>query len=71
MPSLTSLTLAELAAGYRTGTLDPRDITAAYLEAIEARNPALNAYIAVLADSARAEAEASAMRWKEGPHWAR
>ena len=36
MPSLTSLTLAELAAGYRTGTLDPRDITAAYLEAIEA-----------------------------------
>ncbi len=66
MPSLTSLTLAELAAGYRTGTLDPRDITAAYLEAIEARNPALNAYIAVLADSARAEAEASAMRWKEG-----
>jgi len=66
MAGLTSLTLADLAAGYRTGTLDPRDVTAAYLEAIEGRNPALNAYIAVLTDSARVEAEASAMRWKAG-----
>jgi aspartyl-tRNA(Asn)/glutamyl-tRNA(Gln) amidotransferase subunit A len=66
MAGLTSLTLADLAAGYRTGALDPRDVTAAYLEAIEGRNPALNAYIAVLADNAQAEAEASAMRWKTG-----
>jgi aspartyl-tRNA(Asn)/glutamyl-tRNA(Gln) amidotransferase subunit A len=66
MPGLTSLTLTELAAGYRAGALDPRDVTAAYLETIEARNPALNAYIAVLADSAAAAAEASAERWGAG-----
>lgn len=64
MPSLTSLTLVELAAAYRTGALDPRDVTAAYLAAIDARNPALKAYIAVLADRAKAAAEASAERWR-------
>lgn len=66
MADLTARTLAELALGYRTGSLDPREVTAAYLAAIEARNPSLNAYITVLADNARTAADASAVRWRAG-----
>lgn len=66
MTELSALTLADLALGYRTGALDPRQATAAYLAAIEARNPSLNAYITVLTDEAHAAADASATRWREG-----
>lgn len=66
MTDPTALSLAALVAGYRTGALDPRQATAAYLDRIARRNPDLNAYIATFDAAARAAAAASAERWRTG-----
>jgi len=52
------LTLTEARKLIRKGDLSPLELTEAHLERIAARNPKLNAYLEVAADSARAEARA-------------
>ncbi len=49
--------LAALGAAYRNGETSPRDEVEAALALIAERDPELNAFAAVLADSARAEAD--------------
>lgn len=66
MTDPTDLTLSALMAAYSTGAIGPVEATAAYLARIESRNPAINAYIAVYAEEARAAAKASSARWREG-----
>lgn len=66
MTDPTALSLMQLAAAYRTGGLDPVTAVEAYLDRIAARNPALNAYIAVFDAAARTAAVASADRWRQG-----
>ena len=56
--SLVELSLAEAAAGVRTGEFRSRDLVEASLARIEAVNPALNAVIRVEAASALAAADA-------------
>ena len=60
------LTIAELGAAFRAGALSPVDAASAYLERIERLNPSLGAYIAVMADSALAEAQAVADEMARG-----
>ena len=55
---LTDLSLADLAARYRAGTLSPRDVTEAYLARIAALDGDLHAYVTVTTDVARAQARA-------------
>ncbi len=51
--------IAELATLIRRGELSPLELTELYLERIEQYNPALNAYLAVTAERARAQARAA------------
>ena len=53
IPFLTATELAEL---YRSGQLSPVEATESYLSRIEQVDPALNSYITVTAEQARAEA---------------
>ena len=67
----TDLPLAELSARLRDGQLSPVSLVDEYLHRIEAVNPALNAFITITADLARAQAaqassEIAAGRWR-GP----
>lgn len=62
----TFASAAELAAAYRRGIADPREVVDAHLARIDALNPALNAFVVVDADGARASAVASAARWEAG-----
>lgn len=57
---------AGLAALFRTGVLTPVETTETYLERIARLNPALNAFLDLDAEGARAAAAASAARWAEG-----
>ncbi len=66
MTDLTAHTIAGLRDGLETGVFSAREVTDAYLAAIEAANPALNAYIAVTPDKARAMADASDARRAAG-----
>ena len=66
MTDLTSLTLAEARAEMAKGAFSSTDLTGAYIAAIEAANPALNAYVAVTADKALAMAKASDARRAKG-----
>ncbi|MGG7379080.1 amidase family protein, partial [Escherichia coli] len=64
----TTLSVADLAPLLRSGELSPVELTEAYLARIEQVDPVLNAYVAVLADSARdrarqAQQEIRAGRW--------
>jgi aspartyl-tRNA(Asn)/glutamyl-tRNA(Gln) amidotransferase subunit A len=52
----TSLTISELAPRLRRKEISPVEIASACLEKIERLNPALNAFITVMADSALSEA---------------
>ena len=62
----TDLSLSKLREGYAAGNLDPVAVTEAYLYRIARKNPRLNAYVAVTAETAREQASASAARWRAG-----
>lgn len=67
MPGVdTFTTAADLATVYRRGTLDPRQVTDAHLARIDALQPALNAFVLVDAEGARAAAADAAARWAAG-----
>ncbi|MDI6026148.1 Asp-tRNA(Asn)/Glu-tRNA(Gln) amidotransferase subunit GatA [Corticibacterium sp. UT-5YL-CI-8] len=59
MTDLTALTIAEARDQLKSKAFSARELTDAYLTAIDAANPAFNAYIAVTHDKARAMATAS------------
>ncbi|MFJ6313734.1 amidase [Pseudarthrobacter oxydans] len=65
MSDLTDLTAAELLAGYREGTISPVDATQAALDAIEAANKDVNAFVSVEAETALQEARESEGRWRK------
>lgn len=60
------LAAAELGAAFRAGTLTPLQALESCLSRIDALNPALNAFIALRSDGARADAQASAERHTRG-----
>ena len=53
------LTIAEAGPLLRAKSLSPLELTKAYLDRIEALNPAVNAFITVLKDEALAQAQAA------------
>ena len=59
MTDLTKLTLAAARKGLADKSFSSTELTGAYLSAIEAANPKLNAYVAVTADQARNMAAAA------------
>ena len=59
MTDLTKLTIAGARDGLKKGEFKATELTDAYLHAIEAANPAINAYVAITADHARDMAKAS------------
>jgi aspartyl-tRNA(Asn)/glutamyl-tRNA(Gln) amidotransferase subunit A len=61
-------TLAEARDALRAKAFSARELTEAYLAAIEALNPTLNAYITVTADGARAQADAADAALGRGAH---
>ncbi|MFN7594683.1 MAG: amidase family protein, partial [bacterium] len=61
-----ALDAADLVVAYRAGQLDPVTVLDACLDRIEATNPTLNAIVTLDIAGARAAAEASAKRWREG-----
>ena len=60
------LSALELAAAYRARSLTPSEVTDAVLCQIERVNPAVNAFVTVIADAARAGAEEADRRFAEG-----
>jgi aspartyl-tRNA(Asn)/glutamyl-tRNA(Gln) amidotransferase subunit A len=62
----TDLTMAGARAALARRELSARELTQAYLDAIAALNPRLNAYVAVTADAALAAADASDKRLAAG-----
>ena len=56
---LTDLTLAQAREGLRRRGFSAVELTDAYLAAIEALNPKLNAYVLVTAEAARAHNDAN------------
>jgi aspartyl-tRNA(Asn)/glutamyl-tRNA(Gln) amidotransferase subunit A len=66
MTDLTSLTIAAIREGLAKQEFSSLELTDAYLAAIEAANPLLNAYIAVTAEKARAMARTSDERIARG-----
>ena len=66
MTDLTRLTIAEARAKLRAREISALELTDAYLAAIDAANPSLNAYIVVVHDKARAMAQASDARLAKG-----
>ena len=70
MTNLTSLTLATALDGMGKKQFSSAELTDAFLGAIEKANPALNAFVVITADKARAAAKASDVkraRGKAGP----
>ncbi|MGB3417289.1 MAG: amidase, partial [Mesorhizobium sp.] len=66
MTDLTRLTISEARERLRGKEITASELTGAYLGAIEQANPALNAYVAVTADQARAMAKASDAKLAKG-----
>jgi aspartyl-tRNA(Asn)/glutamyl-tRNA(Gln) amidotransferase subunit A len=66
MTDLTHFTIAEARDKLRAGDFTSAELTDAYLAAIDAANPRLNAYITVTHDKARAMAQASDARLAKG-----
>lgn len=62
MTDLTKLTIAEARDALKQREIKATELTDAYLKAIEASNPAINAYVAVTADHAQEMAKASQQR---------
>ena len=56
---LCALTIADAARGLRRRDFTARELTRAHLDAVEALNPRLNAFITVTADQAEAQADAA------------
>ena len=67
MTEITFLSAAETGRQIDSGKLDARDVTEAYLAAIDAHEATDRIYVRVMADSARAEAAEAAARetWEE------
>ncbi|TAE80726.1 MAG: Asp-tRNA(Asn)/Glu-tRNA(Gln) amidotransferase subunit GatA [Alphaproteobacteria bacterium] len=59
-------TIAQLKTMLATKQVSAREITDAYLDAIEASNPKLNAFITITAEQARAQADAADARIAQG-----
>jgi len=68
--SLTDLTLAQAREGLRKKDFSAVELTDAYLAAIEALNPKLNAYVLVSGEGARAQAVAADAALARGEHGA-
>ena len=66
MTDLTALTIAEARDKLKSKAFTATELTGAYLAAIDAANPSLNAYIAVTHDKARAMAAASDAKLERG-----
>ncbi len=66
MDELTRLTIAEARTALKARQFTATELTDAYLGAIEAANPHLNAYVAVTPDKARQMAQASDERLGKG-----
>jgi len=66
MTDLTRLTIAEARTKLRDKEFTAAELTDAYLAAIDAANPSLNAYVAVTHDKARAMAKASDQKLAKG-----
>ncbi|AZN72303.1 Asp-tRNA(Asn)/Glu-tRNA(Gln) amidotransferase subunit GatA [Georhizobium profundi] len=66
MSELTRLTIAEAREKMRARDLSSVELTDAYLSAIEAANPSINAYVTVTAGKARAMAKRSDERMASG-----
>jgi len=66
MTDLTRLTIAEARTKLRDKEFTAAELTDAYLAAIDAANPSLNAYVAVTHDKARAMAKASDEKLAKG-----
>ncbi|MFN4011396.1 MAG: Asp-tRNA(Asn)/Glu-tRNA(Gln) amidotransferase subunit GatA [Pannonibacter sp.] len=66
MTDLTNLTLAEARDGLKAKSFSSSELTEAFLGAIEAANPKINAYVAVTGDQARDMAKASDARLANG-----
>ena len=66
MSELTKLTLAEAREGLKSKSFTAKELTQAFIDAIEAGNPALNAYVATTADRALAQAAESDARIARG-----
>jgi aspartyl-tRNA(Asn)/glutamyl-tRNA(Gln) amidotransferase subunit A len=66
MTDLTSLAIAEAGDAMVTGDLTATELTGAYTSAIEAANPALNAFVLQTADKAMDMAKAADARGKDG-----
>ncbi len=66
MTNLTRLTIAEAREKLRSKEFSVAELTEAYLSAIDAANPQLNAYVAVTHDKARDMAKASDTRLAKG-----
>ena len=64
--NLWELTAAELAAGYASRAFSPRDALESVLTRIEAVNPKLNAIVTFDIAGARAAADTSTARWRDG-----
>lgn len=59
-------TASNLATEYRSGRLNPEDVTDHYLQKIEAENPDIRAFVQVFAKSARAAASAAHKAFRQG-----
>ena len=66
MTDLTKLTIAELRDGYKAGTFTAVEATNAYVDAIEASNDALNAYVEQTPEIARERAAGSDAKIAKG-----
>jgi len=66
LTDLTKLTLADARKGLKAKDFTSTELTGAYLEAIEAANPALNAYVAVTPERALEMARASDAKLGKG-----
>ncbi|HEX5600415.1 MAG TPA: Asp-tRNA(Asn)/Glu-tRNA(Gln) amidotransferase subunit GatA [Hyphomicrobiaceae bacterium] len=66
MSELTKLTLAEAREGLKSKSFTAKELTQAFIDAIEAGNPALNAYVATTAERALAQAAESDARIARG-----
>ncbi|MEM6461025.1 MAG: Asp-tRNA(Asn)/Glu-tRNA(Gln) amidotransferase subunit GatA [Pseudomonadota bacterium] len=66
MTDLTGLTIADAGKKLRNKEITSAELTQAYLDAIEAANPSINAYVAVTADFALEQAKRSDSRLAAG-----